>query len=129
MRRLSPALGFATLLLGAAPVVQADGLGDVFRELPVAERVAVQRELVRAELLLSEPDGFWSPGTERAVLRSLDTVAQKTGDRVHPRLSDPNEALRFLRALGDGTFSRVLYGGNFLERLFFLNDNQVAWER
>lgn len=127
MIRLPPALGFAALVLCAAPVAQAGELAQLFRALPQAERLAVQRELVRADLLFMEPDGEWSPGTERAVRRSVDALAQKTGDRVHPRLSDPEQVVRFLRALGEGTFSGVLYGGTFLERMFSPHDEQITW--
>lgn len=128
MTRLPPALGFAALLLSAVPVAQAGELAQAFRALPQEERLAVQRELVRADLLLALPDGEWSPGTERAVLRSVDALAQKTGDRVHPRLSDPAQAQSFLHALGEGTFSGVLYGGTFLEQMFAPQDEQLNWQ-
>lgn len=124
---LRPVLILAMLSMAMAPGASADTLQAVFSALPQGERVALQSELARADLFLAEVDGHWSPLTERALLRSVEAVAQKTGDRVHPRLSDPGEVLRFLHALEEGSFSTLLYGGSFWERLFLPLEAPPDW--
>lgn len=123
-------LALAALVLALAPAAKAEGLGDLFGALPKAERVAMQRELARADFYLAEADGRWSPSTERALRRSVDALALKTGDRLHPRLNDSAEAQRYMQALSNGTFSRLLYGGNLIERIFFLSDeeSELDWQ-
>ena len=120
-RRLA-GLVVAFALLGLAQGAQAESLGQTFRALPQAQRVAVQRELARADLFLAETDGDWSAATERALLRSVETLAQKTGDRLHPRLSDPGTARGYLTRLGAGSYSQLLYGGSLIQRIFFLDE-------
>lgn len=124
LRRRAAGL-FLPLFLVATPVAQAGTLGDTFATLPAPTRVAVQRELARADLYLAEPDGNWSMATERALLRSVDAIKQKSNDRLKPKLVTEAAVTKYLEALGDGTYSRLLYGGNLLQRIFYLAHDPV----
>lgn len=113
----------APLVAGLAPGLRAETLQQTFTALPVKARVALQRELARADLFLAESNGDWNAATERALLRSAEDIAMKTGDRVHPKLTNAQEAQRYMTRLAEGSYSRLLYGGNLLERIFFLDSD------
>jgi hypothetical protein len=109
----------------AAPLAQAGSLYDAFGALPKDKRVAVQKELARADLYLADANGTWSAATERALLRSVETIALKSQDRLHPKLNSVPAVTQYLRALSDGTYSRLLYGGGLIDHVFFLNVDPV----
>lgn len=115
----------APLAVGLAPGLQAETLQQTFTALPVKARMALQRELARADLYLAETNGDWSAATERALLRSAEDIAMKTGDRIHPKLTNAQDAQRYMTRLAEGNYSRLLYGGNFLERIFFLDSDLI----
>lgn len=117
----------AVFSLSLATAGQAETLADTFTALPKSQRLAVQRELARADLFLAEVDGNWNLATDRALRRSVETLALKTGDRFHPHLSSAKEVQNYMSKLGDGTYSRLLYGGNLLQRIFYL-DTEVLLE-
>ena len=121
------ALVIACFALGllAPPFAHALGLSASFQSLPEERRIAVQKELARADLLLAPVDGRWSGSTERALRRAVETIAMKSNDRLHPDISSPAQAAQFLAALGDGTYARLLYGGSLFQRIFFLVEDPV----
>lgn len=124
MRRLFVTVTLAAGLAGlSAAGLRAETLQQTFTALPVKARVALQRELARADLFLAETNGDWSAATERALLRSAEDIAMKTGDRIHPKLTNAQEANRYMTRLAEGSYSRLLYGGNFLQRIFFLDSD------
>lgn len=118
-------LSCGALGLMVATTTRAEGLDESFLSLPEDNRIAVQQELARAELFLAPVDGRWSGATERALLRSVETIALKSNDRLHPDLSSPAQTAQFLTELGDGTYARLLYGGSFFQRIFFLVEDPV----
>ncbi len=121
------ALVLAGLVLGpfTPPAAQALGLSASFQSLPEERRIAVQKELARADLFLAPVDGRWSGSTERALRRAVETIALKSNERLHPDISSPAQAAQFLTALGDGTYARLLYGGTLFQRIFFLVEDPV----
>lgn len=110
-------------LCGAVPgPLSADVLGETFLALPQAQRIAVQRELARADLYLAEANGHWNAATERALLRGVDTVALKSHGDVRPRIGSPEEARLYMQAITDGSFSNLLYGGSLWHWAFSFGD-------
>lgn len=124
MPRAIPPLALALALALAAPAAaQADVLGEAFRALPERQRIAVQRELARADLFLARTDGHWNAATERALLRGVETVALKSHGDVQPRIGSPEEARLYMQAITDGSFSELLYGGSLWHWIFTLGGN------
>jgi len=121
MSRAFPPLVFALALAFGAPA-QADVLGEAFRALPEPQRIAVQRELARADLFLAKTDGHWNAATERALLRGVETVALKSHGDVHPRIGSFEEAQLYMRSITDGSFSKLLYGSSLWHWVFSLGD-------
>lgn len=112
-----PPLVLCLAMVLAAPA-QADVLGEAFRSLSERQRIAVQRELARADLYLAETDGHWNAATERALLRGVETVALKSHGDVQPRIGSPEEARRYMQSITDGSFSQLLYGGSLWHWIF-----------
>ena len=111
-----PALLLAALCLPSVPfgtAALAGDLGAAFHALPVDTRVAVQAELAAVDLYLADPDGDWSAATERAVLRSVDTIALNSGSRIRPKLSSTPAMKSYLEALAEGSYSAYLRRGDF----------------
>ncbi|MBZ4022358.1 hypothetical protein CKO11_07795 [Rhodobacter sp. TJ_12] len=102
-----------------------DGLREGFNALSQEERIAVQRELARADLFFAPVDGHWNSATERALRRSVETIALASGDRLHPKINNPSAASRFMSDLGARAYRRLLYGGSLFERVFFLSEDPV----
>lgn len=115
---------FCLGLFGTAGA-RADVLASSYNALPVEKRIAVQRELKRADLYLAETDGRWTSATERALRRSVETIALMSQDRLHPDLRNSVETVRYLVDLGEGTYSPVLYGGSLIQRIFSLAGDPV----
>jgi hypothetical protein len=91
----------------------AGDLGAAFGSLSEEARIAVQEELAAADLYLADADGDWNAATERALLRSVETIALNSGDRVHPKLSNGPTIIRYLEDLGEGTYSNWLERGAY----------------
>ena len=108
---------FAAVICGlgllSAGSAAAGDLRAAFHTLSEETRVAVQAELAEVDLYLADPDGRWSAATERAVLRSVETIALNSGDRVHPRLTSPRAMRHYLEKLADGAYGTYLRRGDF----------------
>jgi len=110
------------LFVAAAPMAEAGALRESFNALPIETRIAIQTELRNAKIYLADPDGHWNDTTERALLRSVDTIALKTNDMVHPKLNSRQAMMRYYGDLIEGTYSTVLYGGrSFVDTVYFLS--------
>jgi len=105
-------------LFGSAAA--AGDLGAAFHALPIDTRVAIQSELAEVDLYLADPDGDWSAATERAVLRSVETIALNSGDRVHPKLKTTQSMQIYLEALAEGSYSTYLRPGDYSAGSAFL---------
>ncbi|MFD2173608.1 hypothetical protein [Rhodobacter lacus] len=117
----------ALFCLGAAMpgVACADALAASYRSLSEADRIAVQRELRRADLFLGNTDGRWTGSTERALRRSVEKIAQISQERLHPRIGTESEAVQYLGDLGAGSYRRILYGGSLFERILYIDRDPV----
>ena len=124
-RFLAPVLACLAFGLPIIPPAHGQVLGASYQSMPEERRIAVQKELARADLFLAPVDGRWSGSTERALRRAVETIAMKSNDRLHPDISSPAQAAQFLDALGDGTYARLLYGGSLFQRIFFLVEDPV----
>lgn len=111
--------GFAVATLVAAPVWAGD-LRAAFHALPEDTRVAVQAELAEVDLYLADLNGDWSAATERAVLRSVDTIALNSGDRVHPKLKSTRSMQVYLEKLAEGSYATYLRPGDYSAGTAFL---------
>lgn len=99
---------FAALCFTLPAPSLGNEIKDAFRALDRQSRIEVQAELARADLYLGEPNGSWSPATERALQRGVETVALHSNGMEHYRMDSAEGMSAFMAALTTGKLDHLL---------------------